>query len=233
MTPPSSILTREITVRESILTSRSPASREPTPLQSQVDGLIGGFSDQATDWRVLVSMTAGGMAYRMGRIGVMGLGSGNVIRIASVGAGLTAEVSAFELTNRGLTPLSVGARSPRPQFVSNGTGGETPPLHPNLWRWSGDGGLAQGFLHSFITFGTLKGAAPLARSENFLVQHLLQNTAMVLGHNGSAALGVTTRPGGSLAEQFLNAEATNLQVGAGMALASRMVPGIHALERSL
>jgi len=179
-------------------------------------------------------MAAGGVAYRTGRVGAMGFGSGNLIRIASVGIGLTAEVSAFELTNRGLT--SVGARSPRPQFISQGTGGDTPPLHPenpNLWRWFGPGGLAQGFLHSFIAFGTLRGAGSLARGENIFVQHLLQDTAMVAGHQATGIFGIAPRPAGSLAEQFLHAEATNLQIGAGMALAHGFAPGIYGLERGL
>jgi len=46
-------------------------------------------------------------------------------------------------------------------------------------------------------------------------------------------LGIEPRPNGTLAEQFLHAEATNLQIGAGMALAHRFAPGINALERGL
>src|SRR4029434_4395953 len=81
-----------------------------SPLQSQVDGLVGGFAETATDWRSLAAMTAGGMAYRAGRIGVMGWGNGSLVRAASVGFGLTAEASTFELVNRSL----VGAGFPRP-----------------------------------------------------------------------------------------------------------------------
>src|SRR4029434_8277456 len=81
-----------------------------TPLQSRVNGLVENFVHQATDWKSLTAMTVGGMAYRTGRLGVMGLGSSNGIRVASVGLGLSAEVSTFELTHRSL----VGARFPRP-----------------------------------------------------------------------------------------------------------------------
>src|SRR5215510_2284134 len=70
-----------------------------------LDGLTGSFAEQATDWRTLAAFTAGGLAYRGGRIGAMGLGSGNVVRTASFGMGLGAEVSAFELTNRGLSTV--------------------------------------------------------------------------------------------------------------------------------
>src|SRR4030095_5133233 len=168
---------------------------------------------QATDWRSLASMATGGMAYRVGRGGLMGLGSGNVLRAASVGVGLSAEVLTFEGTHRGLTPLSGDTHS-----------------YPNLFRWNGSGGLRQGLLNSFVTFGTLKSAGSLAQGQNLVVQHMLQDTGMVLGHQAVGALGIGDRPTGTLAEQFLHAEATNLQLGAGMALRHQMAPGVHALE---
>src|SRR4029450_4553605 len=89
------------------LLSRAPlnSSFATTPLQSQVDGLVGSFTQQATDWRSLAAMTAGRTACRAGRIGVMGLGNGSVLRAASVGLGLTAEVSTFEFAHRGLSSL--------------------------------------------------------------------------------------------------------------------------------
>src|SRR5262249_32709141 len=130
--------------------------------------------------------------------------------------GLGVEVSAFEMTNRSLTALT----------------GES-SLHPNLWRWEGQGGIRQGLLSSLITFGSLKSTAQLAQGENVVVQHLLQDTGMVFGHQISGAFGVTSMPTGTLAEQFLHAESTNLQVGAGMALAHDIAPGIQGLERGL
>src|SRR4030095_13545130 len=103
-----------------------------TPLQSQMDGLVGGFVTQATDWRSLAAMPLGGMAYRAGRIGIMGLSSGNFARVASVGIGLGAEVMTFEGTHRSLTALSSEAH-----------------LNPNLFRWTGSGGIRQGLFQSF------------------------------------------------------------------------------------
>jgi len=189
-------------------------SKPLTSMQTQVEGLVGGFIQQAADWRSLAAMTAGGLAYRVGRIGAMGLGGGNAVRAVSIGLGLTAEISAFEVTNRA--------------FISN-----SKSEIPNLWRWSGSGGIAQGLLHSFISFGTLKGVGRLAQGQNLIAQHLLQDTAMVAGHQASGIFGLAMRPTGSLAEQFLHAEATNLQIGAGMALAHRFAPGVHGLERGL
>jgi len=204
------------------------------------DALVGTFRDQATDWRSWAAMVAGGLGYRLGRMGTMALGTGRIaagpLQVLSVGVGLTSEVSAFELTHRGLTSALLGARSPRPQFGPTQSDGETPPLHPenpNLWRWSGPGGLRQGLLQSFITFGTLRGAGHLARGENLVTQHLLQNSSMVFGTQAAGALGIMPGPRGSLAEQFLHAEATNLQLGAAMSLGHRFAPGIHGLERGL
>jgi calcineurin-like phosphoesterase family protein len=191
------------------------SSKSPrlSSLQSQVDGMVGGFAEQATDWRSLSAMMTGGIAYRLGRIGAVAAGTGHLV---SAGIGLGAEVSAFEMTNRSLTALT-------------GDGA----FHPNLWRWEGQGGIRQGLLSSLITFGSLKGAGQLAQGENVMVQHLLQDTGMVLGHQVSGAFGIAERPHENLVEQFLHAEATNLQFGAGLALAHSLAPGLHGLERGL
>src|SRR4030095_3305182 len=77
------------------------------------------------------------------------------------------------------------------------------------------------------------GAGHLAQGENLIAQHLFQDSAMVLGHQMSGALGIAPRPAGSLVEQFLQAEATNLQIGAGMALAHGFTPGLQGVERGL
>src|SRR5262249_16135866 len=121
------------------LLSLSPVSDSQNPfsqLQTQVEGLAGSFTQQAPDGRSLAAMMAGGMTYRLGRVGAMAAGTG---RIASVGIGLGAEVTAFEMTNRSLSPLTGESQS-----------------NPNLWRWDGQGGIRQGLLSSLVTFGTLK-----------------------------------------------------------------------------
>src|SRR5262245_33214404 len=205
---------------ESLLSRVSPSlTQTPTPLQSQVDGLVGGFVQQATEWRSLAAMMAGGMAFRAGRIGMMGLGGGNAVRVASLGVGLTAEVSAFEVTHRGLLSITGQPHGAAPN---------------NLWRWEGQGGLRQGLLNSFVTFGAFKSAGHLAQGQNVVLQHLLQDAGMVAGHQVTGALGLAERPTGSLAEQFLHAEATNLQLAGGMAMAHGFTGGrLQAMERGL
>jgi|GEM_PF-5434416 len=199
---------RDILTRVS---SGRPGSSTLTEIQAQVDQGVRGFVSQATNGVLLASMVGGAAAYRLGKLGLASLGSGSLIRPLSVVGGLAAEVSTFELTHRALQQGNP----------------------PRLWKWDGNGGLKQGLSHSLITFGILKGAGRLAQDQNFLVQHLFQDTALVLGQQGAGILGIAPRPKGSLAEQFLHAEATNLEVGAGMALAYRMAPGVHAFEKGL
>jgi len=72
--------------------------------QTQVDGLVTRFVDEAADPKTLASLTAGGLAYRYGRIATLTLGNGYVaalpLRLLSLGFGLGTEVTAFEFTNR-------------------------------------------------------------------------------------------------------------------------------------
>jgi hypothetical protein len=183
----------------------SPASSTLSPTQIQVDQLIGDFSRQASDWKTLSAMLAGGLAYQWARVGAMSssvrAGFEPLRKTLSIGLGLGTEVTAFEMTNRSLASLT----------------GES-SLNRNLWRWEGQDGIRHGLVNSLITFGSLKGAGRLAQGENIIVQHMLQDTGMVLAHNISGHWGLTPRPTGTLSEQFFHAEATNLQLGAGMAL---------------
>src|SRR4030095_4811811 len=132
------------------------------------------------------------------------------LRAARIGAGLVAEASVFELSNRALQ------------------GGHEP------WRFFGAGGLGPGLLTSLITFGTLRGMGKAAEGQNILLQKGLQDLGMVLGHQGGHHLGILPRPEGGLAEQLLHAEVINLQMSAGLSLGHRIANGrLKALERSL
>jgi hypothetical protein len=184
-----------------------------TPFQSQVDALVSSFIHQSTDAVALASLAAGGVTYRLGRIGVLstriGTGLDPFKRIFSIGTALASEVVAFEMTHRALQQ------------------------NPNLWKWNGSGGLREGLLHSLITFGTLKGAGRLAQGENLVVQHLLQDSAMVLGHETAGLFGVIPKPQGSLPERFLHAEAVNLQMKAGLSILHGGLPQLESMEKSL
>jgi|GEM_PF-2863266 len=185
---------------------------ELTQYQSQVDHLVSDFVEHATDGKSLAAVMSGGVAYRFGRVGMMsfnGAWRALPLRTLSTAAGLVTEVSAFETANRLLV---------RP---------------PNFWQWDGPNGIRQGFVSSLVTFGSLKGLGALAQGQNLVVQHLFQSSGMVLGHQISGALGILPRPKGTLSEQFLHAEATNLQLASGMSLVHLSFPKLVSFERGI
>ncbi|MFO1520385.1 MAG: hypothetical protein U1F57_12115 [bacterium] len=188
--------------------------------QAMVDGLTSRFVEEATRPSALLAMSTGSLFYRFGRIGSLALASrmgaaAPVMRVASYGIGLLSEVSAFEGTSR-LFATVAGDRS-----------------NPNLWSWNGRGGWREGLASSLVTFGMLKLAGHATQEQNLIFQHLFSDMAMVGGHQVSSAFGWTPRPEGTLAEQLLHAEVTNLQLGLGMGLLHQFSPGLHAFERSL
>ncbi|MFO1519097.1 MAG: phosphoribosyltransferase [bacterium] len=185
-----------------------------TAFQTQVDGMVSQFAHEASNWRALLAMSTGALAYRWARIGTLALGRGGLpLSILSYATGLSGEVVAFEGTSRLLAPAD--------------------EINPNRWRWSGTGGWQQGLASSLITFGMLKGAGSLTQGQNLLFQHLFSDLAMVGGHQVASTLHFIPRPEGSFAEQMLHAEVTNLQLGAGMSLLHSFSPGVAAWERSL
>jgi hypothetical protein len=155
--------------------------------------------------------------------------------MASIVVGLGSEVTAFEFANRFLA--TVGVRFPRPLA----SGGETPPLQnqspitghpsPNLWSWYGPGGWREGLISSALSFGLLRGSGWFARDQNIVLQHGLQSSSMVAGHHLAWILAGTTKPAGSLAEQLVQAESTNLQMAAGMSLMHGLGPQIQTWGR--
>jgi len=229
----------------SVLSRRSLLVSAPlTPGQKQAEHLVENFVEQSSDWKSLAAMMVGGLAYRMGKMGVMasvGVRCNVPLqKTLSVISGLTSEVTAFEFANRVLS--TVGARFPRPGLET--AGGETPPLQnqspdtdhpsPNLWSWSGPSGWKEGLLSSLVTFGALKGFGRLAQGQNIIVQNLAQDLGMVTGHQLLNRVGwEESRPGGFL-EQMTHAQAMNFQIGAGMALGHVITEGkLLALERGL
>jgi hypothetical protein len=188
-----------------------------TTTQVQLDTLTSHFVEEAANPQT--RRHHGGGFDRLGRIGILGMGSSSVLRPLSVIGGLGSEVAAFEFANRSFTQLWATGRSPLQE-------------NPNLWNWSGPGGWRDGLATSLVTFGTLRIAGSLARQQNLVLQHFLQSSAMVMGHQIAGGIGIAPRPEGTLAEQFLHAEATNLQLSAGSSLLHAMAPGLHALERA-
>jgi|GEM_PF-3518962 len=196
-----------------------------TPIQARVDALVSGFVAHATDGYSLAAMVGGGMAYRFGRLGTLAAGSrflgpqslplsSHLVRLGSVGLSFAGEVLTFEAGQRALR-VGIGGADPR------------------LLRWGGENGLGRGLVSAALTLGPLKGTGALAGGQNIVLQHVLQDGAMVLAHNTSAAFGVGERPRESLAEQMVNAEATLWQMNAGMALVGLGTGGrLTSIERA-
>ena len=185
------------------------------PIQSQIDQGVEGFVGQASNAKTLAALMAGGFAYRFTRVGLMSGGAGLSgvfpLRAASIFFGFGAEVGSFEFTQRLLS-------------------GEE---NAHRWNWNGVSGWKEGLTHSALTFGLLKAAGFLARDQNLILRHLFQSSALVAGHQAAHGLGIAPRPEGGFAEQLINAETTNLQMSAGMALLHGVLPRMIALERSL
>lgn len=180
--------------------------------QAQMEGLISGFVEQSTDWRSLAALMAGGVAYRLGRAGAFAVLPGSVSPLSHGIAplvGLASEVTAFQGVTDALSPS------------------------PLAGEGRGEGGYWSRWTTSFVQFGLLKVGGAAVVQQNVFVRHLLQDTSMVAGHQLTTRLGWTSAPEGNLAEQFLHAEVTNLQLIVGMGLVHGAAPGFSMLERGL
>ncbi len=91
------------------------------------------------------------------------------------------------------------------------------------------------FLSTALDFALLKGAGNIVQGQNIFFAHAIQSGTMVLGHDLGASLHLVEREEGSLAKRWMMAEATNLQMMAGMnlmgvATGNRFTLWEHALK---
>ncbi|MFO1520202.1 MAG: SUMF1/EgtB/PvdO family nonheme iron enzyme [bacterium] len=193
--------------------------------QTRMDGWVSGFVEQSTNWRSVAAMMVGGVAYRLGRVGVMALFGAQqaapLLGLVSRGVGLALEASVWEGVG-GILNL------PQSPFFKGGSRPEEPPFEKG-----GQGGFWNRWRTSFLQFGLLKLGGAAVLGQNVFVQHLIQDTATVVGHRITARLGLTSSPEGNLAQQYLHAEAMNLQMGLSLSVAHPLVPGVSFWERSL
>ncbi|MBL7685673.1 MAG: protein kinase, partial [Deltaproteobacteria bacterium] len=216
----SSILTSQESLLCRLAQTTLQESSSLTAFQTTVDQLITRGAQELTNGQAVLAMMSGSLAYRAARTSVLSLGSAGVgtsilLRPASVGLGLLGEVLSFEGVNRGLQGLG------------------SSQVSANLWRWEGQGGWREGLLQSLITFSTLKLGGHFTQGQNWVLQQLGASTAMVAGHQAVYQLGFGERPEGDLAQQFVHAFVTNIELGLSMSLAGRFAPSLQALERSL
>lgn len=191
--------------RQSLLSEASLSSA-----QAQVDQLVGSFAEETFNLRGLAAMAVGSSFYRLGRIGTLAMVShaprmAPLLNLASYGVGLACEVTGF---------LGANDLTQAPSYRARGT-------YFERWRTS------------FVQFGFLKFGAAAGGGQNLLTRHLFQDTSMVVGHQLTARWGWTPDPQGNIAQQFLHAEALNLQMTAGMGLVYHAAPTLPAWERGL
>ncbi|MBL7686078.1 MAG: hypothetical protein JNK65_08615, partial [Deltaproteobacteria bacterium] len=151
--------------------------------QQSLNQSVAGFTHQLTDLQTIAPMMAGSVAYRLFRSGSLALmGSNLPSRMFSTVIGLAGEVTVFEEGNRLMLP------SPQPS--------------PLAGEGRGEGGFWTRWRHSFVNFGLLKFGGHLGAGQNLFVQHLMQDSAMVVGNYATAALNLGAQPEGNLFEQF-------------------------------
>jgi|GEM_PF-4728931 len=197
-----SILSRRISLEE---------ASSFTSYQQEIQQTISGFAAGLSDWKSLVAATAGGFAYRLGKVGILELGAWGpmplFVRIAPV-FGLTCEVSAF----RGTHVLLQG-RSPA-SFL--------PAIFNRQW------------FKTALDFVAFKGMGRLAEGQNIVLRNFAQSLGMVFGNEVGVAAGWLPSERGSFVQKLARAQVLNMQMSAGMALGSLLTQGrLQVEERSL
>jgi len=187
-----------------------------SPTQNQVDHLVETFTDQATNPKTLAAMVGGGLAGRLTRLSTFSLASsllpeGNatfslLARGSSYAMGLAGESAAFTGINRGF--ILADGQLPTQSF---GT------------EW----------LNSAISLGSLRFFGKVGEGQSPLFQHLMADTGMVASHQVASLFKLEEKPEGDLFSQFLNAEAMNWQMKAGMGLVHEAAPKLVFMERAL
>ncbi len=167
------------------------SSSHLTSVQREQDEILENFSHEASDWKNLAAMMAGGFAYRLGNIAYLKSIPGSLASLSKLApaTGLFAEVSAF----RGVNKL--------------------------LREDAGDVFSKKEFLSDVVNFGSLKVFGKISHGQNPILSHFLQDAGMVAGHHLAYNLGLANQAQGSLTQQLFHAEATNIALAAGNSLA--------------
>src|SRR5262245_3142580 len=180
-----------------------------SPIQSEVDSLVGSAVSTVSDEKMMVSLFAAGAAARFIRVGTVAA-SGNLSRLAvqamSHATALAGESAVFAGMER--------------RFA----------------QWEGRT-LTQSFQKDWaraaISLGSIKFFGGPAKGQNLIAQHLLIDAGMVGGQHLEYAFGVTDRPSGRLAQQMIHAEGMNLGMKGSLALLHGFSPRFSALEQSV
>lgn len=171
--------------------------------QLQMDALHASFQQEASHFSNLLAMAGGGLAYKVVRSSLLSAGS---LRSLAVLGGLGSEVTFY----RAATNLSQAGLS----------------VSENVFD-------ASGWANTFLNFGILKGVGRMAQGHSAIIVHSLQSSAMVAGNQLAYRFEIGQVPEGTLLDQLLHAETTNLaMIGGNSLLAHATGNRLHAMERS-
>lgn len=161
-----------------------------TEAQLQMDALGEQFSHEASDFGNLIAMSVGGLAFKATRSAFVSAG---IFRpIASMSA-LAFEATAYRASSNAFSRLQ-------------GHG-----VHETIFD-------SRGWLTTYFNFGALKFAGNLVEGRNVFLRHGIQSTAMVATQQALHYTGFGNAPEGSLLQQFVSAETSNLAMEAGGSL---------------
>ncbi len=173
--------------------------------QIEMDALAVTFSHEASNFSNLVSMTGAAFSYRLLRTGLLTMNAGRYL--ASIG-GLAAEVTSY----RAATSFFAKA-----------------PLSPSEAVFN-----PEGWFGTFLNFSVLKAGALLASGQNAFLIHSFQASSMVAANHIAHSFGFVPHPEGTLLQQLLHAESTNLAMMGGMSLLGKFTgQRLSHIERAM
>src|SRR4029453_12273762 len=176
--------------------------------QILVDQLVDNSLSEATKGSTLLAMLGAGYAFRLTRLGTMGLPiteGHSLLTTLSRGASYAVALAGESATFAG---IERGFHSSRTSFAKD---------------WA----------RAFISLGSIKLLGTAAQGQSLILQHLLTDLGMVGGQHLGAGLGLMEKPQGGLAQQMVQAEAMNWSMKGGMTLLHGLSPRLTAFDKSL
>ena len=150
----------------------------------KVDGFLSNFCHELRDWRNLAAMTIGGFAYRLGRVGMLGVSSVTAIdRIAAPMIGLACKVTI----------------SRQASFFLKGEA--CSPVGKEYW------------LRDYLSFGSLKLFGRISYFQSLLFSHFIQNKGMALDRQIAYGLHLATFPNAAFLRTNPRSEAVYFNFG--------------------
>lgn len=196
-----------------ILTRRGGYFSEENTLsraQIETDALVSSFAEESTNVSNLLAMSAAGLVGQMGRT-------------AFLASPLTRSLPSFAIrTLSGISALLSESTTLSAYHYISSDSHQASQSFTSLWKIN------------LVQLASLRLFSGLSHRQNVFVNHSMTSFGMVAGNQASAWAGFTPTPSGSLAEQVVHAEITNLQFHFGSHL-SRVLGGakLELLNRSL